>query len=249
MIGRPLLDPRTGLPGVGALRLLFPLGAILLRKSKWCRVLLFPKQSTSHNGRATNGRGQENEMPAPSTEPRIQPLAPPYDPELARTLERMMPPGVEPLKLFRTVAHNPNVLDRFRTIGAYLLNFGTLDPLEREIVIDRTCARCGCEYEWGVHAAVFAASVGLDERQLVATVRGGPDDPAWTPRQALLVRLADELHDSATVSDGLWEELQTGWSAEQIIELLALAGFYHLVSFTANAARVEREPAASRLPR
>jgi hypothetical protein len=37
---------------------------------------------------------------------RLAPLNPPYDPELARTLARMMPPGQEPLKLFRTVAHN-----------------------------------------------------------------------------------------------------------------------------------------------
>ncbi|HEV7760231.1 MAG TPA: hypothetical protein VGO78_14620 [Acidimicrobiales bacterium] len=26
---------------------------------------------------------------------------------------------------------------------------------DREIVIDRTCARCGCQYEWGVHVAFF----------------------------------------------------------------------------------------------
>ena len=53
------------------------------------------------------------------TEPRISPLDPPYPPEVAETLRRMMPPGVEPLNLFRTVAHNHAVLERFRTIGAY----------------------------------------------------------------------------------------------------------------------------------
>src|SRR5688572_10928606 len=124
------------------------------------------------------------------TAPRIEPLEPPYPDPVKETLRRMMPPGAEPLKLFRTVARNEHVLERFRTIGAYLLNFGTLEPADREIVLHRTCARCGCEYEWGVHAAVFARNVGLSEAQLSATVSGDPDDPAWSERESLLVRLA-----------------------------------------------------------
>ena len=180
--------------------------------------------------------------------PRIAPLDPPYAENVGETLQRMMPPGVEPLKLFRTVAWNEHVLDRFRTTGAYLLNFGSLEPLEREIVIHRTCARCGCEYEWGVHAAVFARQVGLSEEQLEATVAGDPSAPVWSPRQALLVRLADVLHDDAAVSDGLWTELARHWDPPRLIELIALAGFYHLVSFAANTARVELEPGAGRFP-
>ena len=86
------------------------------------------------------------------TQPRISPLDPPYEPAVAETLRRMMPPGVEPLNLFRTVAHNHAVLERFRTVGAYILNFGRVEPLDREVLLHRTCARCGCEYEWGVHA-------------------------------------------------------------------------------------------------
>jgi len=180
--------------------------------------------------------------------PRIRPLEPPYPEDVGETLRRMMPPGVEPLKLFRTVAWNEHVLERFRSIGAYLLNFGKLAPLEREIVIHRTCARCGCEYEWGVHAAVFAPAVGLSEAQLAATVTGDATDAVWSEREALLVRLADELHDSATISDDLWSQQARSWEEAELVELIALAGFYHLVSFTANAARVEREEAAARFP-
>jgi len=180
--------------------------------------------------------------------PRIAPLEPPYEPEVAETLRRMMPPDVEPLRLFRTVAHNPAVLERFRTVGAYLLNFGRLDPLDREVLLHRTCARCGCEYEWGVHVVAFGRPLGLSEDQLRATVQDGPDAPVWSERQRLLVRLADELHDTATVSDSLWKQLAAHWDDAQVIELIATAGFYHLVSYTANAARVQREPYAERFP-
>jgi alkylhydroperoxidase family enzyme len=188
-------------------------------------------------------------MNAPTqTTPRITPLEPPYEPEVARTLERLMPPGVEPLKLFRTVAVNHAVLERFRSTGAYLLNFGTLDPADREVVIHRTCALCGCEYEWGVHATVFGRPLGFTDEQLHASVHGGADDPAWSERQRLLVRLADELHNSGTMSDELWKRLSAEWSDAQLVELLAVAGFYHLVSYLANAARVELEDAGERFP-
>jgi 4-carboxymuconolactone decarboxylase len=180
---------------------------------------------------------------------RIAPLSPPYEAEIGRTLERMMPPGVEPLRLFRTVAHNPGLLDRFRSTGAYLLNFGKVDPLDREIVIHRTCARCDCEYEWGVHVAAFGRPLGLSEELLHATVSANADNPAFSPRQSLLVRLADELHDGARVSEELWHALATTWDQQQLLELMATAGFYHLVSFVANGARVELEEQAERFPR
>ena len=182
------------------------------------------------------------------TAPRVQPIEEPYEPEVAEALRRMMPPGVEPLKLFRTVAHNPAILERFRTTGAYILNFGQVEPLEREIVIHRTTARNGCEYEWGVHAVAFGRPLGLSEAQLRATVRGAADDPAWSKRQSLLVHLVDELHDTGTVSDSLWPKLAAEWQASELVELIATVGFYHLVSFAANALGVEREEYAERFP-
>ena len=179
---------------------------------------------------------------------RITPLDPPYEPEVAESLRRMMPPGVEPLRLFRTVARNPAILERFRATGAYNLNFGRNEPVDREVLLHRTCARCGCEYEWGVHVVAFGRPLGLSEEQLRATVEEGPDSAVWSERQRLLVRLADELHETATVSEPLWAEVAEHWDDAQVIELIATAGFYHLVSFIANAAGVEPEPYAARFP-
>jgi 4-carboxymuconolactone decarboxylase len=179
---------------------------------------------------------------------RLAPLEPPYDEVIARTFERMMGAAdVEPLVLFRTVAHNPHLLDKLRSTGSYLLNFGTLEPIEREIVILRTCARCGSEYEWGVHVALFAPAVGLSDRQVAATVIA--DDAAWTPRQSLLVRLVDELHDDHAVSDDLWESLDAVWSAPQLVELVTLVGQYHAISFVTNAFALPLEPFGARFPR
>ena len=178
----------------------------------------------------------------------LAPLDPPYAPDLERTLARMMPPGVPPLKLFRTVAHNPQLLDKLRSTGAYLLNFGTLPAIDRELVIQRVCGRCGCEYEWGVHVAFYGHSVGLTEEQLAATVRGSASDAAFSSDQALLIELVDQLHDTATVEDRLWAALAERYSEAQLVELVTLVGQYHAVSFVANAFGVEHEEAAARFP-
>ena len=162
-----------------------------------------------------------------------------------------MPPGaaVEPLKLFRTLSRNQEISERMRPLGAGLLGrHSSIDPHDREIVIDRTCARCGCEYEWGVHVVSFGQMLGIPEEQLLATVTKSAGDNTWTERQGLLIQLVDELHDTATISDHLWQQLSALWSDAQLIELLVLVGWYHLISFVTNAAQIEREEWAARFP-
>ena len=185
-----------------------------------------------------------------TTAPRIPPIEPPYDAETEEMLMKWMPPGaeVEPLKLFRTLMVNPGLASRMRPLGAKLLGKPSVDPREREVVIHRATARCGAEYEWGVHAVGFGRSLGLTDEQIAATVNGDAGDPAWGDRDRLLVRLVDELHDTATVSDELWEELAAEWPAEQLLELVVCAGWYRLISQAINAARVDPEPWAERFP-
>jgi len=172
--------------------------------------------------------------------PRIQPLEPPYEPEVEVYLAKLMPPGsgIEPLKLFRTLAVNFDVASRMRPLGAGLLAHNTIAPRERELVILRTTALNGAEYEWGVHATFFNE---LNDEEIRGTVPGRNHD--WPARDALLIRLCDELNATATVSDDdLWDELRRHWSDPQLIELLVLAGWYRTISYVINAARIEPEP-------
>jgi 4-carboxymuconolactone decarboxylase len=117
---------------------------------------------------------------------------------------------------------------------------------DRELVIHRTTARCRAEYEWGVHAAAFGRPLGLGEEVLRATVEGDARDPAFDSRQAALVRLCDELHDSSSLGDETWERLRDHFDELQILELLYTVGLYHAVSFLANGLRLENEAFAVR---
>lgn len=178
---------------------------------------------------------------------RIAPLEPPYSEPVQAALDRIMPTGVPPLALFRTLAVNERVF--LRVMAGGLLDRGSISLREREIVIDRTCARCDSEYEWGVHMAFFAERVGFTPAQVVATCGAEASAGAFPERERLLIRLVDALHDEARVGDALWAALRVEWTEEQLIELVALAGFYHLISFVTTALRIPLEPYGARFPR
>ncbi|HEX6457654.1 MAG TPA: carboxymuconolactone decarboxylase family protein [Thermoleophilaceae bacterium] len=173
---------------------------------------------------------------------RIRPLEPPYEADVEQYLGKLMPPGIEPLKLFRTLAIHFDLASRMRPLGAGLLAHNTIEPRERELVILRTTALNGAGYEWGVHAALFDE---LTADEIRATVPG--EVHHWPARDAMLIHLCDQLQATAEVTDKLWERLRKHWSDEQLIELVFLAGWYRAISYVINALRIEPEPWAPRL--
>jgi len=179
---------------------------------------------------------------------RINPVVLPYEPDVGNQLEAMMPPGVPPILLFRTFVRNPAMVGAMREWGRYELSRHlSLTMRDREIVIDRTCARCRCEYEWGVHVAFFAERVGLTGEQITSLTHGGPGDPCWTSaRDELLIRAVDMLHDNADIDDGLWRQLSEQLDEAALLDVLMLCGWYHAISYAANAARVTLEEGAPR---
>ena len=177
---------------------------------------------------------------------RIAPAPRPYEPDMEEMLAKLTPAGGEPLALFRTMARNPRLFRRFMAGG--LLDRGTITLREREIVIDRTCARCGAEYEWGVHVAIFAEKAGFGPDEIAATVADDAEAACWSDRERLLVRLVDQLHDSGRIDEALWGELSGSFTDEQILELVMLTGHYHMVSFIVNASALPSEFFAARFP-
>jgi alkylhydroperoxidase family enzyme len=177
--------------------------------------------------------------------PRIDPVEPPYAPEVQAAFDQVMR-GAPPLLLFRTVARNPRVLQRMMTGG--LLDRGSISLRARELMILRTCARCGAEYEWGVHVAGFGEKAKWTSEQIHSSVHGKADDPCWTVEDRIVLQLADQLHDTSNVSASLWETAATHFPADALIELIMLAGLYHAVSFMVNACGIELESLAPRFP-
>lgn len=171
---------------------------------------------------------------------RIDPLEPPYAENTQKLFDLAMPEGMQPLALFRVMARSDRLLPRFMRAG--ILDRGPVPIRDREVVIHRTTARCHAEYEWGVHVAAFGRPLGLGEDVLRATLDGDSTDPAFDERQACLVQMCDELHDSSTLSDALWVQLRSHFDEMQILELIYTVGMYHTVSFLVNGLGLENEP-------
>jgi alkylhydroperoxidase family enzyme len=176
---------------------------------------------------------------------RLAPLQPPYAPEIQQQFDRIMR-GAPPLMLFRVVAGQPRAWEKFR--AGSLLDGGPLSLREREIVIDRTCARTACEYEWGVHIAIFAEAAHLTDAQVRATVLGDAAASCWSAAEQALISAVDALHDRATLSDAEFAALSAHYDDAKIFEIILLCGFYRTVSYLANGLALPLEEKAARFP-
>jgi alkylhydroperoxidase family enzyme len=176
---------------------------------------------------------------------RIAPVDPPYSAEMQADFDKVMR-GAPPLALFRTIGQNPRVLSRL--IAGGLLDKGSISIRQRELMILRTTALCGAEYEWGVHVAAFGAKCAWTPTQVRASKLGTAEESCWSADEKLVIRLADSLHATQHVDDALWAELAAAFRDDQLIELIMLAGLYHAVSCIVNATRVQPEKSAPRFP-
>jgi alkylhydroperoxidase family enzyme len=176
----------------------------------------------------------------------LKPLVEPYPADVAAALAHYPQQNGYVLTLFRTFANSlrflrkavPNLLDRESPL-----------PLRmREIVILRTTANLDCEYEWGVHVAIFGKAAKLSEHQLSATKAANIDETLWTPAEVGLIAAIDQLCANGRMTEVTQSRFEAYWTLEQQLEILALCGTYHTISYVANTAKLGAEPFAARFP-
>jgi 4-carboxymuconolactone decarboxylase len=182
--------------------------------------------------------------------PRIPPLPESeWDGEARRFLE--LPGGALSRRIgdnnvFATVARHDDLFRAWFRFGGVLLTKGLLPARERELLILRAGYNCGSEYEWGQHARI-GEQAGLS-RDEVLRVAAGPQDEGWSEADRTLLRAADELHESAKISDPTWERLAERFDARELIELTMLVGHYHMLAFALNSFEVEPDEWLEGLP-
>ena len=181
-----------------------------------------------------------------SASPRIAPAEAPYPPEIQARFDAVMPPGVAPLILFRTLARDRRLFQRF--IGRRPARQGASDAAAAR---DRHRPRhrpLRLRVRVGRARRLLRQARRLRRGAAALAGRGGPGDACWKPEEALLIRFCDALHASCDIDDALWTELRAQFSEEAMLELLLLAGFYRTVSYLTNALRLPLEAYAARFP-
>ena len=169
-----------------------------------------------------------------------------WEPRFAAAVDAMTPPGGNPLGLFPPFAHSVRAWEKFS--GGALTGRGPLSPRQREIVILRTAAKTGGEFEWTTHATMFAAKAGFTPEQVRSTFDGHADDGHWVAVDALLIATVDTLLATKKLTQGEFDALHAVFDAAQVFEIVQLVGFYHGVSLICGALDIPPEATMGRFP-
>jgi len=177
----------------------------------------------------------------------LTPIKEPFAPEVSTILEAYPTMDGYLLQLFRVFGNSA----RFLTKG--ILNLLDKDsPLtlrQREIVILRVTANNHCEYEWGVHVTAFAKQAKLNEAQIRASYLSDHTAACWTKEESLLIQAIDELCETGRISTQSYPLFSSFFDVKQQLEIFALCGNYHTVSFVANTSGLANETFADVFPK
>ena len=147
--------------------------------------------------------------------------------------------------VYCTLANHPALFLAIGPFMAHLLVDNELSDRHRELVIVRSCLLDRGAYPYRQHVQI-AAGVGVDEASIATLTEPHPrmSDPA----DAAVVALVDELHHTNQVSDETWAAASDHVGTPGILDAIATAGFYGLISFALNVAATPLEPGPVDLP-
>ena len=181
-------------------------------------------------------------MRRPST-PRLEPI-----PKVAeRARERMVNSPANAINVTATLAHNRVVSRAVGQCAGALLTEGALEPRVRELVILRMGWNCQAVYEFGQHT-LFGRSAGLTDAEIYAVTRPLHEYP-WSDPDRAALQITDDLYADDCVSDATWADASRHFGAPDVVELIAAAGCYRMVSGLLNSCGVALDDGVPGWPR
>ena len=137
---------------------------------------------------------------------------------------------------FNAWVHRPDLGIVAQSLGERLRFHGTLPGAAREIAILTVGAKWMAEYEWWAHTRVGRRE-GVSDGTIDAIHRGERPLLADAVEQAAYDFTA-ALLETGRVDPALYEATRATVGDGGLVELVTLAGYYTLVSFTLNAFEV-----------
>lgn len=140
---------------------------------------------------------------------------------------------VGPLRVW---LHSPEMAERAQALGQYARYDSALPPRLSELAILVTARVWSSGFEWAHHAPI-AAREGLPQEAIDAIAEGRrpalPDAAA-----AAVFDLAAELHRDRDVGEATFARARAALGMAGVVDLIAICGYYTLISMTINAFRV-----------
>jgi alkylhydroperoxidase family enzyme len=167
-------------------------------------------------------------------------------PERPLTAARIEPLEGDEIAVLRTFAQHPLMTAARRPRAGFVNRQSPLTPHDRETLILRIGWLCRSEYEWAKHVGSVghARDHGVDP----GLVADGPA-PGVSAGDALLMQIADEVHQDAAVSDRTWRGLLERHGLPGAMSAVFTVSSYRATSMSLNAYGVQLEPGDEGFPR
>jgi 4-carboxymuconolactone decarboxylase len=141
-----------------------------------------------------------------------------------------------PLPILPVIAHQDRLLGPFLAWASAIALQGVLSRRDSELLALRVAVLCDSDFEWD-HHRVYALAAGLSDEEIARVVLG-PTAEGWSAVSAALLRAADELHATTTISAPTWADLVSFYDPPALVEIIFVVGQYTMLSMLANAAGV-----------
>ena len=134
---------------------------------------------------------------------------------------------------YSMLIHVPDLADRVRALEDYFRFDSSLSDADRELVTLVVGHEMGARFGWAIHVPA-ALKAGLSAEAIEALLTDGPL-VSLSPRELLLVEIARTLVRTRTLPDELFARAEAELSRRELVEAVALVGYYCLVGFVLNA--------------
>lgn len=146
---------------------------------------------------------------------------------------------------FNAWLRSPVLADRLQKVGEYVRFNTSLDKRINEMAILMTAQAWGAQYEWYAHAPL-AIKAGLDP-EVVKAIGTGLKPAKMKDDEAIVWEFTTQLRRDHSVDDAIYARALEKFGEAGIIDLVAVNGYYDVVSMTLNVAHV-KPPAETEMP-
>jgi 4-carboxymuconolactone decarboxylase len=146
---------------------------------------------------------------------------------------------------FNAWLRSPELAERLQKVGEYLRFNTSLDKRLNEMAIIMTAHHWGSQYEWYAHAPL-ALKAGLDPA-IVTALGEGRKPETMKEDEAIVWEFSTQLRRDHNVDEAIYARAVDKFGEQGVMDLIAVNGYYDLVSMTLNVAHVA-PPADSAMP-
>jgi 4-carboxymuconolactone decarboxylase len=146
---------------------------------------------------------------------------------------------------FNAWLRSPELADRLQKVGEYVRFNSSLDKRLNEMAILMTAQHWGSQYEWYAHAPL-AIKAGLDPA-IVTALGAGKKPDNMKDDEVVVWEFTTQLRRDRNVDDAIYDKALERFGERGIMDLIAVNGYYDVVSMTLNVARVG-PPSGEALP-